>query len=241
MKTITTLTLAAATCIPLAAGGEAQAATIITGNNTNYRLSVSDPVSVGTGAEDLLQVIFTAERVDAGGNPSAFGTIGPQFGIGQGGDLHHEQFPSPFPPFGVATTPTRDSAGDSDIDSHFLVTAAQIVTVTAPNEPVVNPATSAEPGQFGGITGFASPLDGDFALLGGNANPAFSFAQIVSANGTAIDFSFQIGGTDASTTDFAGTYIIPEPASLSLLLVLGAPLLIRRRHADVTTPAIIRS
>ncbi len=143
-------------CVAAALVLTVSAQAIVIADGDNFTVEAMNVRGVGDGSESL--VAFDLMISSKTGNPAVAidGSIG--------GNLHHEQFASPFPPFAINASPTPQTSGESAIDSHFLFNAGQLLSVSEPNEPAIDPTSSNEPGLLGGQTGIGGPLAGTFSL-----------------------------------------------------------------------------
>jgi len=199
-----------------------------------YDVFVTDPIPVGTGAEDLLSttIYLVNTTGDAGNDPSGFDGV--FFGYsGLAGSLHQHDDPG----LGVFT-PTSDSAAlATAIDTHFLNELAELTSVVAPFEtrgllPSTEPSDSPSPLGATPETTFGDRLSGTFALAGGSAGDTWMLAQLVAPNGTTLSFDFAISGAlePGVEGDILATFVIPEPATLGLLGLGGLAVLRRRKN-----------
>jgi hypothetical protein len=179
----------------IAFGGSVASAGIL-GTVGDFELSTTVPVAVGDGSEDLVSMLLQVTYLPGGTNdqvwPSSFSGS-----IGINGNLHHEQFEGGPPLRLQLPTPLASGAGDSTVDSHFMLDPR--VTVTAPSEPAVADASSSEPGDFGpadGIfTGFGGPLTADVGFFDATNKPTsatMNIAQLVGKKGMTTDYNFQV-------------------------------------------------
>lgn len=145
-------------------------------------LVVSDPFPVGTGVGgDLVQVTLSAVSRSGGD------IVGFAGEIGSSGFLHHEQFRGGPPFFPRVSTPTAASAGDSSVDSHFVVALGEtrIAALEQTGEDVDDDGfvgtPSGEPGDFrvGGFVGFGPSLSGDFDFAESDVGSMVELAQVV--------------------------------------------------------------
>lgn len=218
--------LAASLLLAVAVSG-ANAATVLTG--TIFEVTVSDPVSVGSGAQNLVQYIVSAKNIsgDAGLNPTTFAGIATG-GVVASGQLHNEQFVTGFPVAQQQPSPTGATAANSDVDTHWL--AIGTVIASPLTEDVVDENSSDEPGDNGPNpavkTGYATALKGGSAFEGaGPFAESIDVLQVVVPAGTAWNLSLQVAAA-GQADDFRAE--IPEPATMGLLS-LGGLALIRRR------------
>jgi len=197
----------------------------------NYQISMSDPVPVGTGAENLVAVTLTVTNLsgDAARNVNGFGRHAPGGVelIGIHGQLHQEWFfgggvPSPTtkPPYSGGPTPTS-------IDSHFLTQGPLTPPGGDPEEDMVS-GSSTEPPEGGGGTGFGTYLRGDFTDPGANDASSWDFARLVVPSGSLIDidafFASETLQERLTAMDVPVGDVIPEPGSLLMLLGAGLAL-----------------
>jgi hypothetical protein len=204
------LNVVSAFALAFCATGVASADLII-GNSGDFQLSLSDPVDVGTGAEDLVSVILKATYLPGGDDDQNWPTsFSGQIGIG--GALHHEQFRGGPPLFPRVTTPTASGAANSSVDSHFLLDPR--VTVSAPSEPSVDDATSTEPGDFGPdavniFTGFGGPLNADVGFFDATNKPTsatLDIARLVGKRDSSFGYDFQVATSSIGLfADFQGS------------------------------------
>ena len=114
--------------------------------------------------------------------------------------------------FAVLDTPTMTNAAHlgADIvkDSHFLLADDELIIVNTPSESAVQ-------------------LDGTFAIKPASVGMDLELAQIVIAAGSTVVMSGE--AANSAGTKFATNAVIPEPASLSLLILGGLGLIRRRR------------
>jgi hypothetical protein len=186
----------------------AHGATIWTG--TNYRIDASAPVPVGIA---LNAVTLTAVGLN-GANPSAFDGVGGGLtGITTSANELHQIWIAD-----VVPTPTLDFLDGvaEPIDSHFLVTSAEILLGTAPSEDFV-----AEPGNIEHAnSGYGTFLTGEFAL-NTPADTTWDFAYLVVPAGTEVFLNFLIASAEKPNELVQESFIVPEPTS-ALLATLGA-------------------
>ena len=155
----------------------AAGANILLVSGDRYDVSITDPVAVGDGSENLIAftLIFTNTTGDAGYDGSA--VDGVYFGYtGITGKMHQEHSPTLEP-----TTPTSDGTFASVIDTHF-VDAADDMLVVSPaaedNQVFASAETPLTPPPLDtfAATSFGSFLTGLFAV---DAEPVFDLAYIV--------------------------------------------------------------
>ena len=197
-----------------------------------YDVFVTDLTPVGSGAESLystmLYVVNTTGNV--GHDPTGFDGV--FFGYsGVSGSLHQHDDPT----MGIYTPTADSSLFATAIDTHFLNTLAELIVVTAPFE-TRNVAPSAEPSDsppplVGAETTFGDRLSGTFALAGGAAGPTWHIAQLVAGNGTTISLDFAVSGIlePGPAGDVQTSFLVPEPATLSLLAISSLGLLRRKK------------
>ncbi len=198
-----------------------------------YDVFITDPVAVGDGSENLLSVVLRVENKTGlpGFNVMSFDGVTPTFGYtGITGKLHQHYSST------VATsTPTLDSvpyAANSAIDTHFLVVIGDLLTVVAPSEDATLPSAeatdAAAPFDLFADTDFGTFLTGTFAV---DAVETLDLANIVVPDGETVTLFFFMSGTaGGEVIDTSFTVPIPEPTSLSML-VLGALALLKRRRS----------
>ena len=126
-------------------------------------IEISEPFSVGDGSESLLMFNLTALAKNGVLLGGFDGTIS--------GPLHQQSA-------GVTTTPTLDeplsgSTFVTDIDSHFLINTADVISIGLPVETLGASDSSAEAANATGpdaaqaITSFGTSLSGSFASITG--------------------------------------------------------------------------
>lgn len=200
--------------------GIAQATVISVG--TNFDIEVSTPIEVGitplwavtltaVGKNGALPNTFDSDKSGAGGT-----------GITTVGDLLHQVWE-----YGTIATPTLTLLGDptpisQEVDTHFLVETADIATMSPPAENKPTPYTVED-----SRGGFGNSLTGTFSLLAVE-QPRWDFAYFVVPAGTEVFFDFEIGANGFDSETVGGSFVVPEPSTL-LLLVLGALGLLYRR------------
>ena len=206
--------------------GSAQATTIWTG--TNFRIDASAPVAVGIALEG---VTLTAVGL-SGALPKGFeGTGGGLTGITTAGSELHQIWIA-----GIVHTPTLDNLNGTTmpIDSHFLVTTGGIISGSAPDEnrTIIDATENAD-------GGYGSFLTGSFAPIG-TPTSTWDFAYLAVPLGTTITLNFNIvdgneGEATRPTEHVTGSFVVPEPASVTLLataaLALALSFLVRRRSS----------
>ncbi|MCK4603046.1 MAG: PEP-CTERM sorting domain-containing protein [Phycisphaerae bacterium] len=215
----------------LAAAGGSNAG-ILVNQTAIYDVFVTDPVPVGTGAENLFSTTLYVVNTtgEAGNDPAGFDGV--FFGYsGVAGSLHQHDNPG----LGVYTPTSDSSLFATAIDTHFLNELAELMPVAAPFETRAL-LPSAEPSDSPPLLGpdaettFGDRLSGTFALIGGSAGDTWMLAQLVAPGGTTLSFDFAISGAlePGVEGDILATFVIPEPATLSLLGASGLALLRRR-------------
>ena len=223
------VTLCLAAVLAVAGGSNAG---ILVDQTAIYDVFVTDPVSVGTGAENLLSTTLYVVNTTGGAGYDPVGFDGVFFGYtGVAGNLHQHDDPT-----GGVFTPTSDSiALATAIDTHFLNELAELVPVVAPFEtrgllPSTEPSDSPLLGPTPETT-FGDRLSGTFALTGGAAGDTWMLAQLVAPGGATLTFDFAVSGTldPGPAGDVQTTFLIPEPATLSLLGACGLGMLWPRR------------
>lgn len=212
----------------LAAAGGSNAG-ILVDQTAIYDVFVTDPMPVGTGVENLLSTTLYVVNTtgEAGNDPSGFDGV--FFGyMGVAGSLHQHDNPG----LGVYTPTSDSSLFATAIDTHFLNELAELMPVAAPFEtrallPSTEPSDS--PPLLGpdAETTFGDRLSGTFALIGGSAGDTWMLAQLVAPGGTTLSFDFAISGTHEPGVEggILATFLIPEPATLSLLAMTALALL----------------
>ncbi|KKO11307.1 hypothetical protein LCGC14_0017870 [marine sediment metagenome] len=198
-----------------------------------YDVFITDPVVVGDGSESLLSVVLRVENKTGlpGFDVMSFDGVTPEFGYtGITGKLHQHYSAGLVP-----STPTQESAAyttDSAIDTHFMVVIGDLLIVEAPSEDVTLASAEASDAAFPfdgfADTDFGTFLTGTFAV---DAVETLDLANIVVPFGETVTLLFFMNGTGGGEViDTSFTVPIPEPASLSML-VLGALALLKRRRS----------
>jgi len=222
----------------LAFAGAAQADTLVYQTGV-YDVFITSPVPVGDGSEDLLSV--TLYIVNTSGTPdfdpkSFDGTFFGYTGVTTTEPLLHQHDSTAL----FVVTPVMDNPNFATaIDTHFLVMTAGITIITAPSE-TRGLALSAEPTDappptmnLFGETTFGDQLTGTFSLLGAAPSTRWDLAQLVVPDGSRVYLDFFMAGGGPLDPGPDGViltdFVIPEPATMSLLAVGGLAVLIRRR------------
>jgi len=226
----------------LAAAGGSNAG-ILVDQTAIYDVFVTEPMQVGTGAENLFSTTLYVVNTtgEAGNDPTGFDGV--FFGYsGVAGSLHQHDNPG----LGVYTPTSDSSLFATAIDTHFLNELAELMFVVAPFEtrgllPSAEPSDSPSPLGPLAETTFGDRLSGTFALVGGSAGDTWMLAQLVAPSGTTLSFDFAISGAlePGVEGDILATFLIPEPASLSLLGACALALLRRTRKTEVGRSTLI--
>ena len=224
----------AALCFVLVFAAAGSNADTLISQTAIYDVFVTDPTPVGTGIESLYSTTLYVVNAsgDAGNDPMAFDGV--FFGYsGVSGALHQHDMPGA----GIFTPTSDSSVLATAIDTHFLNTLAELMYVVVPFE-TRNVAPSAEPSDFppplpvsSPETTFGDRLSGTFALTGGATGNTWQIAQLVAPRGTTISLDFAVTGIlePGPAGDIQTTFLIPEPATLSLLALSSLPMLRKRK------------
>ena len=211
-------------------------ADILLFSGARYDVSITDPVAVGDGSENLIAftLMFTNNTGDAGFDAGS--VDGVYFGYtGITGSLHQEYSPALSP-----TSPTSDNTFASAIDTHFAQVAGDMLVVSPATEdtdvlPSTEPPLTPAPFDAFVATSFGSFLTGVFAV---DSAPVFELAyivivdpgqplQLVTAD-PLVNVDLFVSGTKGGEI-FDFMIGVPEPATMSLLAIGGLAALIRRR------------
>ncbi|MHC4562102.1 MAG: PEP-CTERM sorting domain-containing protein [Planctomycetota bacterium] len=162
---------------------------------------ISEPVAVGSGAEDLAAFVLTIMNTTGDATYDLTTFDGIYFGnTGITGELHQHYSLS-----SAITTPTADNADYATaIDTHFLNSTADLNIMIAPTEQVSDAGPSAEPTDAlppfdaSADTDFGSQLTGLFGLK----TPAATWdvAYIVAPYGSSVTIRAVLGSSLGSDT-----------------------------------------
>ena len=208
--------------------GVARADTVVF-TGSRYDVSMSSPVAVGDGSESLLAVTLTMTNTtgNAGFDVTAFDGMG--FGYTGIIGILHQHYSMIIDPPPTATSTLDSTSYATAIDTHFLVVLADLLIITTPNEDV-SLAPSAEatdavpPYDLYADTDFGAYLTGTFAVDG---VPSLALAYLVVPTDSVVTLDFFMSGAKGGE-HIDTSFVVPEPASMSLL-ALGGLALLRRR------------
>jgi hypothetical protein len=128
---------------------------------------------------------------------------------------------------------------DYGLDSHFLLNPTQLAVVNAPNEDNAakhnTPATYAAntPGDDGAdVWGMGSFLTMNAGIAGPFQSSSVQIAYVIIPTGQSAHYDLQVSDAVGNVTALSGNISgVPEPASLGMLAMGGAALLVRRKKA----------
>jgi hypothetical protein len=171
-------------------------------------IEISAPMSVGDGSENLLRFNLTALAKNDSLLGAFDGTIG--------GPLHQQSA-------GATITPTLDepllgSIFVTNIDSHFLINTADVISIDLPTETLGAAASSSEAANASGpdaaqaTTNFGTSLSGSFAPTTGFVT-SWPLAQLVVPGGSTVELQFDLGViADTITTESVVTsFLVGSP------------------------------
>jgi hypothetical protein len=203
-------------------GRAAQADMVFTDvyHGTNFTIEASNPVDlVGT----LEAVTLRAIGLN-GAKPNTFD--GSKDNTGGTGITATSLFQIwPYDLAGLQT-PTLDISIpiNQTLDTHFLVLTANLVIVNSPTEN--RPVTDHLYDSWGG---YGTSLTGTFSLKSA-ANSTWDLAYLVAPRGTTVNLDFKIGAAGYASETVSGSFTVPEPSALILLIVGALGLLACRRR-----------
>lgn len=195
--------LAVGFCVVAMAGISHAAKIVATSADGDYSLQLTDPVSVGGGAENLLSSILQVVN-NRGSNSDANVTVF-DGAIGINGSLHHERAFSPFNPSPTAQSFTNVGQTVSSLDSYFNNTGNAI---EAPAEVGATSASTATPQNAGNAVLFGPSLTGLFSL--GVQGTTANIAHLVAADGATISVDFAVGNAiiGEDVRSFAASFVM---------------------------------
>lgn len=169
----------------LVASSAAADITVFTG--PNHEWSISDPVAVGDGSEELFAVTLSVENISGSGAFDIKGWNSADTGLGGIAGNLHQHYSSIFG-FG---SPTDASGFATSIDTHFLLSGQPLFFGTSMPAEDYGPTPSNEPSDLGPpIDAFADTDFGSYLTmtgsLSGPATPRWDIAQIVAPFGSPI-------------------------------------------------------
>jgi hypothetical protein len=190
--------------------------------------------SFAAGLEDYSCWLLTLNADDA----SEISSLDFDKNIGKGfsGPLH-QVWQVTDDGFGTITKTPTPNRTDADVSVPYGMDSHMLIALTTLDPIVVNPITEDSSGTGSPVTlpstleaGMGTFLSGTVALPSNTAT-SVPLAWLVIPNGQSVDYSFSVGGAQAGQSQqFAGSIVVPEPATMGLLAIGGIAALIRRRR-----------
>jgi hypothetical protein len=206
--------------VAVLSGRLAQAEMVFTDvyDGTNFTIQASNPVNLAGSALEAVTLRVVGLN---GAIPNTYDSSKDNTGgTGITASALHQIWP-----YDALATPTSDMLIPitQAWDTHFLVNSANLLSVAAPSEDrVLNHL-------YDPWGGFGTFLKGTFTDLTA-VNSTWDFAYLVVPHGTTVHLDFDIGGAGFASEVVGGSFTVPEPSALILLVVGVLGLLACRRR-----------